>query len=740
MKLKFRADKDDVMIFIVFAIFLLYIVAIGIVNLHSFATEGYFSGLNPLLAFTPKFLWMTLLIYFLALVGMLVSVKSYFFEMEKGIGFTTEKKDKGYSRWAKDKEIKAEEDIVMVTPGQEYSNAAGVPLILNDKEAWVDNGEYHTLVIGSTGSGKTQTVIKPTVKLLAKAGESMIITDPKGEIYEATANMLRDKGYDVQILNFRDPQNGSSWNPLSLPYRMYKSGNQDKAIELLDDLALNILYDESSNNSDPFWEKTSADYFSGVALGLFEDAKEDEININSISLMTTVGEEKFGGSTYIKEYFSFKDPASASVINASSTINAPTDTKGSILSVFRQKIKLFASRENLSEMLSHSDIELADIGRRKTALFIVVQDEKKTYHSLVTILLKQCYETLIGVAQENGGELPVRTNFLLDEFANMPPLKDVTTMITAARSRHIRFTMIIQNYAQLNQVYGKENAETIRGNCGNIIYLISAELAALEEISKMCGEVKSKSDDKTASTPLVTVSDLQRMKQFEVIILRMRMQPFKTKFTPDFKLDWGKTYPKAAYPEREKLAVHTFDIKTFVKEKKKEKLLEMMNSSNPNGEGGSTPPGFVPPNLFGIGAGSNNNPMGGGMPNPTGMPRPNNTMNNNQMPPFMNPNMESNAGPKKPSFDVDELVKKIDAKIAELEKEEAMNKQKQQQKLDAMKAKEEKPVKDVSPVKEVVNVPIPEVKSVVNEQPKKEVNLSLDDDDDDDFFDDFFDE
>ena len=723
MKLKFRADKDDVMIFIVFAVFLLYIVAIGIVNLHSFATEGYFSGLNPLPAFTPKFLWMTLLIYFLALVGMLISVKSYFFEMEKGIGFTSEKKDKGYSRWAKDKEIKAEEDVVMVTPGQEYSDAAGVPLILNDKEAWVDNGEYHTLVIGSTGSGKTQTVIKPTVKLLAKAGESMIITDPKGEIYEATANMLRDKGYDVQILNFRDPQNGSSWNPLSLPYRMYKSGNQDKAIELLDDLALNILYDESSNNSDPFWEKTSADYFSGVALGLFEDAKEDEININSISLMTTVGEEKFGGSTYIKEYFSFKDPASASVINASSTINAPTDTKGSILSVFRQKIKLFASRENLSEMLSHSDIELADIGRRKTALFIVVQDEKKTYHSLVTILLKQCYETLIGVAQENGGELPVRTNFLLDEFANMPPLKDVTTMITAARSRHIRFTMIIQNYAQLNQVYGKENAETIRGNCGNIIYLISAELAALEEISKMCGEVKSKSDDKTASTPLVTVSDLQRMKQFEVIILRMRMQPFKTKFTPDFKLDWGRTFPKAAYPEREKLPVRTFDIKTFVKEKKKEKLLEMMNSNNPGSEGGITPPGFVPPNLFGIGQGSNNS-----------IPK-----SNSSTLPFMNSNVE-NSSSTKPSFDVDELVKKIDAKIAKKEKEEAMNKQKQQQKLDAMKAKEEKPVNDVSPIKEVVTKPIPEVEKDIKEQPKKEVNLSLDDEDDDDFFDDFFDE
>ena len=127
------------------------------------------------------------------------------------------------------------------------------------------------------------------------------------------------------------------------------------------------------------------------------------------------------------------------------------------------------------------------------------------------------------------------------------------------------------------------------------------------------------------------------------------------------------------------------------------------------------------------------------MPNPNGMPRP----NSNPMPSFMNPSMgnESNNAPKKPSFDVDELVKKIDAKIAELEKEEAMNKQKQQQKLEAMKAKEPKPVKDVSPVKEVVNSPIPEVSEMPKfEQPKKEVNLSLDDDDDDDFFDDFFDE
>ena len=248
--------------------------------------------------------------------------------------------------------------------------------------------------------------------------------------------------------------------------------------------------------------------------------------------MSNLGEERFGGpnNNYIKEYFNSKDPSRPAYVNASGTVFSAEDTKQGVLSTFKQKVKLFSSRANLSEMLSYSDIDLNTIGEKPTAVFIVIQDEKKTYHSLVTILLKQIYETLISVAQRHGGQLPVRTNFLLDEFANMPPLKDVTTMITAARSRKIRFTMIIQNFAQLDGTYGKDDAETIRGNCGNIIYLITTELKALEEISKMCGEVKSKKDDKTASTPLVTVSDLQRMKQFEVIILRIRKQHSKIQY------------------------------------------------------------------------------------------------------------------------------------------------------------------------------------------------------------------
>ena len=688
MKLKFRAEPKDILIFVIFCVVLLYFVAIAVLNISSFANTGLLYGLNPFPAFESEYIGATLLFFVGALAAIFTSVSSYFFDREKGLGIKAEaKKEKGYSRWATEKEMKKE--LKLVEPSSKSTSAAGLPIIMSPKGVWVDDSEYHNLIIGSTGAGKTQTTVLPMVHLLSKKGESMIVTDPKGEIYEETAEMLRAKGYNIVLLNFRDPQQGNAWNPLSLPYSLYKNGNSDKATELLEDLALNILYDENSKSQDPFWEKTSADYFSGLALALFDDATDDQINLNSINLMTTLGEEKFGATTYVKEYFSYKDPAGAAYINASSTLMAPNETKGSILAVFKQKIKLFSSRENLSEMLSHSDFDMREIGKNKTAVFIVIQDEKKTYHSLVTIFLKQCYETLISVAQESGGKLPYRTNFILDEFANMPPLKDVTTMVTAARSRNMRFNFIIQNFAQLYEVYGKENGETIKGNCGNIVYLISTELSALEEISKMCGEVKSKEKEKTSSTPLVTVSDLQRLKKWETIVLRIRMMPFKTRLTPNFQMDWGDHYPKAAYPQREKIPVKVFDIKGYVEKKKEEKINQML----------------------------------GGVPskpavNPFGIP----PKTSPAFPGVMPPAGGNGTTPTKGGLDVDDLVKRIDAKIAELEEEERREKEAQ-----AKKAAGEIPsVKPAIPeIPLDVKMPIPNIPQEINQPVMSEPTIPV---------------
>lgn len=672
MKLKFRAEAKDIVIFLVFCLILLYFVAVAVLNLVTFARSNTFAGLNPIQAFSPEYIQPTIIFFLLSLVMIMTSVSSYFFDRDKGFGVTTDKKDKdGYSRWAKDTEMKKQ--LKVVYPEDETAGAAGIALMNNGKELWVDDGEYHNLVIGSTGSGKTQIVVHPLVKILAKKSESMIITDPKGEIYRGNAEMLRAKGYNVIVLNFRDPDQGSAWNPLTLPYTLYKNGNKDKAIELLDDLAINILYDEKSQTQDPFWEKTSADYFVGLALALFEDAKESEVNLNSINYISTVGEEKYHGTNYLKDYFSDKDPGSPMYVNVVSALMAPADTKGSILSVFKQKIKIYSSREKISEMLSHSDFDMYSIGRTKTAVFVVVQDEKRTYHPLVTTFIKQCYETLIDVAQENGGKLNYRTNFILDEFANMPPLKDVTTMVTAARSRLMRFTLIIQNFAQLYQVYGKENGEVIKGNCGNIIYLISSELSALEEISKMAGDVKSKEKEKTSSTPLITVSDLQRLKKWETIVLRTRMMPFKTKMTPDFQMDWGKKYPEAEFVQRIAQQVEMFDLKKYVDDKNQAKTAALFGTIDPNA--GANP---FAPSMFGA-----------SQPSMFGNPQP--------------------SGEKPANFDVDELVKRIDAKIAELEAEERAEKEKSSQPIiqNLSSAVEEEVVG--TPIAELTSVKVPDV-------------------------------
>lgn len=705
MKLKFKARPQDWLIFVLFAIILLYIVAIAVLNIATLAgnppigselKSGNFWGFNPFPAFTFKYLAATIIFYIGVVIVIFTGVKSYFFETEKGFGISSgEKDDKGYSRWCTDKEMK--EKLSKINIKDEVYKASGIPLINDGKSIWVDNGDSHNIVIGSTGAGKTQDIVHPMVKVLAKNGESMIITDPKAEIYKEHAGLLKALGYNIIVLNFRDPQRGNCWNPLALPYKLYKEGNTDKAMELLDDVASNILYEEGGNK-DAFWEKTSADYFAGLALGLFEDAKEEEVNINSISVMTTIGEEKFGArSSYIKEYFNSKDPASAAYTCASGTVMAAEETKASILSTFKQKIRLFASRENLSEMLATSDFDMTKIGKEKTAVFMIIQDEKKTYHALATIFVKQCYETLIGTAQETStGALPIRTNFILDEFQNMPPLKDITTMVAAARSRHIRLTMIIQNFAGLEATYGKEVAQTIRSNCNNLVYLLTTELAALEEISKLCGEKKSKKDDKTASTPLITVSELQLMKENEAIVIKTRTRPFKTKLKPNWKIDWGTAkYPADEFVTRIKQPIHTFDLKSFVQEQQKNKFMGMLDNNN-------------------------SNPFGGMVGNPF---------------------MEQTSSVPKESFNVDELVKKIDEKIAELEEEEKLEKEKAQQKLP-----KEKQIIEIEPIsnkekefdkeKQTSN-PTDNKDIKLNEEPFVNYTKGISDDQ---FFDDFFDE
>ena len=183
MKLKFKAEEKDMMKLLIFSLFLFLTVSIGVGNINSLAIENTLIGLNPFPGLIPPLLFTTIGITLIVIVATFVMVEKTFFEREKGFGFEIgAKPTTGYSKWVKENDFK--QALKRVDPKARDADVAGIPLIMNKDECYVDNTNFHNLVIGTTGSGKTECVILPMVKLLAKKRESMIITDPKGEIYD----------------------------------------------------------------------------------------------------------------------------------------------------------------------------------------------------------------------------------------------------------------------------------------------------------------------------------------------------------------------------------------------------------------------------------------------------------------------------------------------------------------------------------------------------------------------------
>ena len=404
------------------------------------------------------------------------------------------------------------------------------------KRVRVDHTDNHSLVIGPTGTKKSRLIAMPTVRILCVAKESMVISDPKAEIYYRTGKFLHDNGYDVFVVNLREPNLGSGWNPLSIPYQFYKTGDIDRACEFANDISENLarINTKSNSTADPFWDNTAGSLFFGLTMLLFKyciDHNQPDSSVkigNIMRLKNTIFEcenpaLRRANSPLWK--YAKSDYIIASALGG--TIVSPNDTFGSIMSVFNEKMTIFQIRPSLLNMLSSSSEIFEEIDHKPTAVFLILPDEKTAYHGLASLLIKQSYEYIIFKAQKRAGDImgagtDVRLNYILDEFSSLPTINDFPAMITAARSRNIRFNIFIQSKHQLELKYGKDS-ETIQANCGNWIFLSSRELNLLEELSRLCGNEKK---DKP-SIPLVSVSDLQRLDKNhgEALVLSGRLRP-----------------------------------------------------------------------------------------------------------------------------------------------------------------------------------------------------------------------
>jgi type IV secretion system protein VirD4 len=397
----------------------------------------------------------------------------------------------------------------------------------------------------------------PILNFFIKGEESFIATDPKGELYARTAGMAKANGYKTVVLNFRDIGKGDMWNPLKVPYELYHSGKKDEAVSMLNDFISVISAESAQRTNDVFWPQMASALAVAHLLLLMEAATPEEFNVSSMGALCSNGVvEKLKTLSENMRYDSIAG------MNYKSVLTCPEKTLQSVLASLFAMVRVFITQRNLSNMLSGNTIDISQFGKEKTAVYIIIPDEKSTNHFLVTTFIKQAYEILISEAQkEKTRTLPVRVNFVLDEFCNLPTIPDMPSMISAARSRNMRYFLVAQSLHQLKSRYG-EDADTIKGNCDNWVFLTSKELDLLEEISKLCGSYNTPYGN---SRRLISISELQRLDKAkgEALIMHARQYPVISEIADIDQYEMFKGYPPLPLTEYEMSEAKTFNLDKF---------------------------------------------------------------------------------------------------------------------------------------------------------------------------------
>ena len=490
----------------------------------------------------------------------------------------------GSARWMTKREIKKEFKVWNF--GSKLASG-GIPVTVQDGKFYYSDSFDHTLIIGSTGSGKTQCEILPMIFNLGYAGESMVINDTKGELYGYTADFLKKQKYNIRVINLRDAFSSDGWNPLHLAYKYYKENNIDLAGDIIENFSKSLCKNLSSK--DMYWEKSANAVLSALCYALIEDAhSEDEVNLFSLyNLLVEHGSKTIDRFNSLDLYFQQKPMGSLSKMAYATGSFAKGETRATLFSVLATTIKMF-SDTGIANLTSRNDFELDEIGKKKTAVFLIIPDEKESRHELASLFVDQCYQSLVNTAQSlPNGKMPIRVNFILDEFASMPPM-NMSTKITVSRSRNIRYYLIIQDFDQLKEKY-KEQAGTIKSNCTNWIYLLTADNETAKEISSALGKYTISSSRVSSSSKLeqygcnfsydksfigrelMMPDELKKLKFGEAIFMTTRKQPIKAKIMPirEYPIKFQMTNVPNIQKE---VAIKCFDLDEFRKAKSINKL------------------------------------------------------------------------------------------------------------------------------------------------------------------------
>lgn len=401
------------------------------------------------------------------------------------------------------------------------------------KQIYYDGEDTHTVIIGATGSGKTRCQVLPSIGLTALAGESMIITDPKAELYLYTCDFLRRLNYEVIAIDFIAPQRSNRYNFLQPVLDAVHLGDLSRAVTWAQDISALLVPEKESGNTDPIWHMGERAILTVSILAvclLFDDPRWQNLANarHFIAKMCVPGPK--GEPAPIVGYLNALADDSPMRTALDIARIAPEKMQCSFYASALTTLSLFAD-PNIHAMTAYTDFDHMATGDRKRAVFIILPDEKSAYYPIASLFVFQQYQLLVERARSNGNRLPIRVEFICDEFGNFARIPDWDKAITVGRGRGCRFHMYIQDFGQIYRLYGRELGSTIISNC-NWVYLQTGNEDTIKSINTRLDKYTVKSPSLSASTggqssasynltgrDLLTVSEIQRIRRpYQLVI------------------------------------------------------------------------------------------------------------------------------------------------------------------------------------------------------------------------------
>ena len=502
----------------------------------------------------------------------------------------------------------------------------------------ISTSALHALIVGTTGSGKTTGFVDQNIAILgrSKGKPSMIIADPKKELYEKHAKQLESEGYKISTLDLREPYSSARWNPMQVLIRRIRqvrelqNNMQEKdgkyfacgevflshvdartrVQELKDEIfenAMDLVYTlcPIQNKDQPTWEEGARNLIFGLVLAFCEDVISGEMDEKQLQLFNVyhnITKYCSEDTTALKHYLLEGREEFSKVRGLVNTVLITSDkTLTSYLSEVNSYIQQL-SDDGILSMTSENDIDIANMDESPNALFVIVPDERFTRHRFVTLFLTQTYKELVEKANTNlrrketdTAILKRRAYFILDEFGNLPKMENIEGMVTVGRSRGIRYLFVLQSFSQLTAKYGKDIGDTIKTNCNVKIFIGSDDPDTRREFSELCGQKKVKnfsvntsaenpasSNTGASNQPLITIGMLERLngnEKGDAIVSVRGYEPIWSRFTPSYELkDVYFAAGKADISKREARlfdkSEYVFDILGGSQKEEEEKQLE----------------------------------------------------------------------------------------------------------------------------------------------------------------------